>query len=52
MKPPPLVSPPTRAAEEEPPLSFSDPSANAVLRSADREAAQEAGGLCGCEVLF
>jgi hypothetical protein len=47
MKPPPVVPPPARA--EEPPLSLGDPSADAVLRSADREAAEEAGGLCGGE---
>lgn len=47
MKPPPIVPPPARA--EEPPLSLGDPSADAVLRSADREAAEEAGGLCGGE---
>ena len=52
MKPPSVVPPPTRAAEEEPPMSFGDPSADAVLRSADREAAEEAGGLCGGERFF
>ena len=48
MRPPLAVPPPARA--EEPSLSFSDPTADAVLRSADREAVEEAGGLCGGEI--
>lgn len=52
MKPPPAVPAPTRGPDEELPLSFSDPCADAVLRSADREAVEEAGGLCGGEIFF
>ena len=50
MRPPLAVPPPARA--EEPSLSFSDPTADAVLRSADREAVEEAGGLCGVAFLY